>query len=125
MFCPKCETEYPRHVMVCPTCDVDTVDRLPGPAPTPDAELVRVFTTADLALTALARSLLDGEAIDYFVKGDSLQDLFGVGRSTGFGSPTRGVEFWVRADDEERTRELLEAVSASDQRREPSGDSES
>jgi len=49
MFCPQCEEEYPWDVMVCPVCDVDTVDELPrlGPEPTPDAELVRVFATAD------------------------------------------------------------------------------
>ena len=40
MFCPQCEEEYAWDVMVCPVCDVDTVDELPreGPEPTPDAE---------------------------------------------------------------------------------------
>jgi pimeloyl-ACP methyl ester carboxylesterase len=31
MFCPNCGEEFSWDVMVCPTCDVDTVDRLPGP----------------------------------------------------------------------------------------------
>ena len=60
-----------------------------GPEPTPDVELVRVFATGDLALIALAQSLLDGEEIDYFVRGDGLQGLFGVGRSTGYELPAR------------------------------------
>lgn len=63
--------------MICPTCDVDTVDRLPGPEPTPDVELVRVFTTSDAGVIAVAKSLLDAEEIDCFVRGDGLQDLFG------------------------------------------------
>jgi hypothetical protein len=25
MFCPQCGEEFSWHVMVCPTCDVDTV----------------------------------------------------------------------------------------------------
>ena len=125
MVCPKCETEYAWDVMVCPTCDVDTVDRLPGPEPTPDVELVRAFTTSDTALIALAQSVLDGEEIDYFVKGDGLQDLFGMGRNTGFSVAMRTGEFWVRAEDAERVKELLEDLSASDQRRDPPADRES
>jgi hypothetical protein len=27
MFCPKCGEEFSWDVMVCPKCDVDTVDR--------------------------------------------------------------------------------------------------
>jgi len=68
MFCPKCEEEFSWDVLVCPTCDVDTVDRLPGPEPTPDVELVSVLATGDAGVIALARSLLDGEGIDYFVR---------------------------------------------------------
>ncbi len=114
MFCPKCEKEFPWHVMVCPTCDVDTVDRLPGPDPTPDVELVRVFATGDAGLIAVAQSLLDGEEIDYFVRGDGLQDLFGLGRSTGYSFAMGAAEFWVRGEDAERSRELLEGLSAAD-----------
>ena len=47
MFCPQCREEFPWQVMVCPACDVETVDRLPGPVPTPDAALVRVLAAGD------------------------------------------------------------------------------
>jgi hypothetical protein len=50
--------------MVRPTCDVDTVDRLPGPDPTPDVELVCVLATGDAGVIAVAQSLLAAEAID-------------------------------------------------------------
>jgi hypothetical protein len=107
MFCPKCGEEFPWHVMVCPTCEVDTVDRLPGPAPTPDAELVSVLATGDPGLITVAKSLLEGEQIDYFVRGEGLQDLFGWGRITGYSFAVGPAEFWVRADDAERARALL------------------
>jgi len=100
--------------MVCPDCDVDTVDRLPGPEPTPDAELVCVLATGDAGLIAVAKSLLEGEEIDYLVRGEGLQDLFGLGRITGFSFAMGPAEFWVRADDAERARALLKDLSAQD-----------
>jgi len=112
MFCPKCGEEFRSHVMICPTCDVDTVDRLPGPEPTPDAVLVPLLTTGDAGAIAVAKSLLEAEDIDFFVRGDGLQDLFGLGRITGFNYAMGPAEIWVRADDQERARELLGPLMA-------------
>ena len=112
MFCPKCEEEFSWDVMVCPTCDVETVDRLPGPEPTPDAELVPVLATGDAGVIAVAQSLLEAEKIDFFVRGDGLQDLFGLGRMTGFSFAMGPAEFLVRADDADRARELLNGLTA-------------
>jgi hypothetical protein len=107
MFCPKCGEEFPRHVMICPTCDVDTIDRLPGQPSRPDVQLVRILVTGDAGIIAIAKSLLESEEIDYFVRGDGLQDLFGLGRLTGFSFVVGPAEFWVRADDADRARDLL------------------
>jgi putative signal transducing protein len=120
MFCPKCGEEFSWDVMVCPTCDVDTVDRLPGPEPTPDVELVRVLATGDAGLIALAKSLLESETIDYFVRGDGLQDLFGLGRMTGYSFAMGPAEFLVRAEDADRARELLEGLTVPDPERDSS-----
>jgi putative signal transducing protein len=114
MFCPQCGEEFSWDVMVCPTCDVDTVDRLPGPEPTPDVKLVCVLTTGEAGLIAVAKSLLEGEEIDYLIRGDGLQDLFGMGRITGFNYAMGPAEFLVREDDADRARELLEGLTASD-----------
>jgi hypothetical protein len=114
MFCPQCEEEYAWDVMVCPTCDVETVDRLPGPEPTPDVELVSVLATGDPGVLALAKSLLDAEQIDYFVRGEGLQDLFGLGRITGFSFAMGPAQFLVRADDADRARGLLEGLATAD-----------
>jgi hypothetical protein len=113
MFCPQCEEEYSWDVMVCPVCDVDTVDKLRGPEPTPDAELVRVFVTGDQGLIAIAHSLLDGQKIDYFVRGEGLQDLFGLGRATGYNFAMGPAEFWVRDEDVENARALLQDLIAA------------
>ena len=123
MFCPKCEEEFSWDVMVCPTCDVDTVDRLPGPEPTPDVELVPVLAAGDPGVIALAKSLLEAEEIDYFVRGDGLQDLFGLGRMTSFNFAMGPAQFLVRADDADRARELLDGLTAPDPERDSSHDS--
>ena len=114
MFCPKCEEELAWDVMICPTCDVETVDRLPGPEPTPDAELVPVLATGEAGLIAVAKSLLEAEKIDYFVRGDGLQDLFGYGRITSFNFVVGPAEFLVRAEDAERARELLNSLTVEE-----------
>jgi hypothetical protein len=87
------------------------VDRLPGPEPTPDVELVSVLSTGDAGVIALAKSLLEGEEIDYFVRGDGLQDLFGLGRATSFSYAMGPAQFLVRADDADRVRELLKDLT--------------
>ena len=111
MQCPNCGDEFPWYETVCPTCNVDLVERLPGPHPTPDAELVPVFTTGDAGLIPLVKSLLEGETIEYLVRGEGVQDLFGAGRIGGFSYVAGPVEFWVRADDAARARALLEGLS--------------
>jgi hypothetical protein len=114
MICPKCEEEFAWDVMICPRCDVETVDRLPGPIPEPDVELVTVLATGDAGLIAVAKSLLEAEGIDYFVRGEGLQDLFGVGRIIGGFSYAMGpAEFYVRAEDAGRARALLDDLQTS------------
>ena len=107
MICPRCEEEFAWDVMICPHCDVETVDRLPGPSPTPDVQLVTVFATGDAGLIAVAKSLLEAEGIDYLLRGEGLQDLFGFGRITGFSYAMGPAEFQVRVEDVERARALL------------------
>ena len=119
MFCPQCREEFPWQVMVCPACDVETVDRLPGPVPTPDAALVRVLAAGDPGVLAVAKSLLESAEIDYFVRGEGLQDLFGLGRITEYCFAVGPAEFWVREDDVDRARELLADLAASSEAHDP------
>jgi hypothetical protein len=114
MFCPQCGEEFAWHVMVCPTCGVDTVERLPGPEPTPDVELVPVLATGDAGLISVAKSLLEAEGVEYLLRGEGLQDLFGFGRLTGFNYVVGPAEFLVRADDVDRARELLKDLNPID-----------
>ena len=82
------------------------------PTPDPTIELVPVFETGDAALIAVVKSILEGEQIDYLVRGDGVQDLIGAGRLTaGFNYLTGPARFMVRREDEERVRELLSELA--------------
>lgn len=81
-------------------------------AQTPEVTLEPVLRTADAGLIPLAKSLLEGEGIAYFVRGENLQDLFGAGRIGGYNYVTGPAEFWVRAEDADRARTLLDGLDA-------------
>ena len=78
-------------------------------------QLTAVFSAGDPALIALAKSLLESERIDFVVRGEGVQDLFGWGRvGAGFNSVTGPAEFVVREQDAGRARELLRGLTASE-----------
>jgi hypothetical protein len=80
-----------------------------------DVALVPVFATGEAALIAVAKSLLEAEEIDYFVRGEGLSDLFGYGRITTYNFVLgRPPEFMVRKEDAERARELLKDLAAGE-----------
>lgn len=76
-----------------------------------ETALVSVLRSSDAGLLGFAKSLLDAESIESAVRGEHVQDLFGVGRIGGFNYITGPAELWVRADDEEKARQLLDGVS--------------
>ena len=110
-WCPKCGDEFRWEVVTCPDCDVDLVNRRPGPAPTPNLALVRVFVATDAGLSEIAKSLLEGERIAYLVRSDRLQYLFGWGRfGTGYSYIVGPTEFWVGADQAEGALACLQGL---------------
>jgi hypothetical protein len=113
MWCPDCGERFPFYFRVCPECQVDLVDQRPGPAPTPHVKLVRVFVSVNGGLTGVAKSLLEGEKIEYLERGERLQDLFGCGRFwMGYNYIVGPAEFWVCADDAEHARARLDGLGA-------------
>jgi hypothetical protein len=92
----------------------DMVDNVPGPPADPNIRLTPVFRAGNPAVIALAKSLLDGEGIEYFVRAEALQDLFGWGRTgVGFSIVAGPAEFVVREEDAARARELLRDLMTS------------
>jgi hypothetical protein len=79
-------------------------------AQTSEVTLEPVLRTADAGLISLAKSLLEGEEIEYLVRGENLQDLFGAGRLGGYNYISGPAEFLVHAHDAERARTLLDGL---------------
>jgi hypothetical protein len=111
MYCPECGGEYRRGFTHCADCDVDLVEALPvAQAALPlDMELVTVLETGDPSELVFAESVLREAGIPFVKKGDSLQELFALGRlGTGF-SPIAGpIVLQVPEDQAEAAAQLLE-----------------
>ena len=126
MFCPKCGGEFVDGITRCEECKVD----LTGEAPARETidvedELVPVLRTGDPLVVALAKSLLDGAGIDFFVKGEGIQDLFAFGRvGTGFSPITGPAEFQVRRYKEAEARTVLADVYLDQDENEEEGSAE-
>lgn len=83
------------------------------PAPDPNIELVSVFQSGDEGIIVLAKSLLEAEGIEFLVRGEGVQDLFGWGRlAIGFSNVVGPAEFVVRKGDADRARDLLHDLSS-------------
>jgi hypothetical protein len=108
--CPECNVEYNDTAIRCSDCDIELTIGPPIPSipeEHPDPKIETVYVTGDPALVAMAKSLFEDAKIEYFTKGDEIQDLFGLGRLGGLNYVTGPVEFVVAAEDAPTARELL------------------
>jgi putative signal transducing protein len=73
---------------------------------------VTVLATNDPAMLMVAKSLLEDANIEFFAKGEGLQDLFGFGRVTAVNPVTGVAELQVAAEDAEEATRILEPLLA-------------
>jgi len=106
MYCPKCKAEYREGISLCNSCSIALVDDL-GQDILEYQELFPVYSPPDASLLAIAKSLLDGEGIKYWVQNELLQDLFGFGQMIGFNQIFGSPKIFVSHDDIEFCTELL------------------
>jgi hypothetical protein len=71
-----------------------------------DIELVQVLITDDMGRYLFAKSLLDRDSIDYFLKGEDRMSR-GWTETHLTDTPLEPVEFWVRSSDANRARSLV------------------
>jgi len=77
-------------------------------------EVVTVFSTGSLALLAYAKSVLDSAGIMYVVKGEQIQNMFGLGSLGSFNFTLGPMEIQVNLADESSARELLAGIKESE-----------
>lgn len=113
MVCPECGSEYREGFTRCGDCDVDLV--VPA-APEPETNLVKVWESSSAALIPLYESLLHAANIEFMVRGEAIQDLFGWGRfGTGANYVIGPVEFWVREESGEEARAIADSLESSEE----------
>lgn len=105
-FCPKCRSEYVDAVTVCTECGVALVDVLPSKTIDPSVELVQVYRAQGELDAQVVRSLLEANAIDCMLSGESVRLTHGL-TVDGLAE----VKILVRAEDAERARDV---ISSSD-----------
>jgi len=74
-------------------------------------KLVTVYKTGHHGTIAMIKSLLDEAGIEYFAKGEVVQDFIGVGVfGTGYNTLTGPVEIQVLEENAEYAKELLAGI---------------
>ena len=103
MFCPKCKHEYVEGIKVCPECNVDLVHELPDKMnidTSPNLKIVTAFCSSNPGTVAIAKSILESENIQYKVKNEFMQVVYGIGN-------TAPAEIQVKEEDKEKAQSLL------------------
>ena len=106
MFCPNCRDEFVEGVEICTVCGAVLVRELP-PLEVENGKPASVFEAADPGEALLARSLLESVGLEFIVKNEGVQDLFGLGSMGGYNLLVGPVTFLVRPEDAEAAVELL------------------
>lgn len=115
MFCPECQGEYREGFTECADCGVPLVGKLPEPEPEAerdqisDAGLVALVRTGDPNELAFAEAVLTEADIPFVKKGESVQDLFALGRvGMGFNPVTGPIVLLVSEEHAAEAAKLLE-----------------
>jgi hypothetical protein len=111
MFCPECGGEYREGFVHCADCDVDLVADPPQAHTDPlhEVDLVTVLETGDPSELLFAESVLREAGIPFVKRGESLQELFALGRlGTGFNPIAGPILLQVSEEQADAAAQLLE-----------------
>lgn len=97
--CPRCAETYPWGTTVCPACHVGL--ELAGPE-IRERPTALVFETWDRPSVDIVVSLLEAHGVPCLVRGTHDTIHFGIG-------PANFWRVFVRASDEQRAQEILDA----------------
>lgn len=115
MFCPECKAEYEPHVRKCRDCQVPLVESLPDEPGPAYQEIVTIYSAPSILLLDMAQSILRAAGIEYFVKGELIQNIIGLGSYGGsFNLSVGPPEIQVAPEDVEDAKTLLKDLDESE-----------
>ena len=107
VICPHCRAETDDSAERCDQCGAWLVATVPDSGG--ESELRVLLKTSDLAWLAVIKSLLDSAGIDYMAQGEEGLRQIPISWPGGFfSSMTMGVVLWVRSEDLDAARALIE-----------------
>jgi Putative prokaryotic signal transducing protein len=112
MICPNCGDEYREGLTECAECRVPLVaKRLEEHQEPHHPDLVTIYTAVNASLVPVIESVLRGAGIQFLLKSERVQDLFGWGRiGLGYNAIVGPVQVQVTTDDQEAAQELLKEI---------------
>lgn len=101
MNCPKCNAKINLEESICTNCGEEYKK----------GRMVKILITGDMPLIAITKSVLTDADVEYFVKGEGLQDLIGLGSfGTGYNVATGPMELYVSEEDAEAVQLLIDEL---------------
>jgi hypothetical protein len=98
MYCPKCRAEYEAKYRTCSDCNIALVNDLP-PEPQPKfIDYEEIIFTNNPGDSALLKSLLDAEDIQYYVQGEYYAPYL---------YHALPIRFFVRKDQAPEARQII------------------
>ena len=116
MYCPKCKSEYREGFFECANCHISLVEHLSKEPESEESEipkienveLVTAFKSGSVIRIAIAKSILYGADINYFAKGEIIQNIFGAGTiGTGYSTLVGPIQIQVEKSQLEEAKDLL------------------
>lgn len=98
MYCPKCKSEYRPELNTCSDCHIELVHELPDDPILEFVNYEELIFTYNPGDSALLKSLLDAEGIQYFIQGETFAPYY---------YHALPICFYVRKDQASEAREII------------------
>jgi hypothetical protein len=101
VYCPECGVKYKKSISLCPKCGIPLISGPPpesGLQPSGFEEILATFNAGEIAII---KSLLDGEGITYYFKGEYFNYIEPLAQP---------AKLMVLKDDVEKAKEILKTL---------------
>lgn len=102
MYCPKCRTEYRPEFNICSNCNIELVHELPDEPILKFVDYEEFIFTNNPGDSALLKSVLDAEGIQYYIQGETFAPYF---------YHALPMHFYVRKDQIAEVKDIIKDLN--------------